>query len=107
MTSKTNFTAEQSPEAMASMADIGRGIDQAIGRLSPPALGLPTIQLVSRNDDAERDRGSWSPAPQIDERFLGKVGAKRANRAAIAVASSDFCFAHGALRARTHHSSTG
>jgi hypothetical protein len=70
MTSKTNFTAEHSPEAMASMADIGRGIDQAIGRLSPPALGLPTIQIVSRSDDTDLGRGTGAPAPQIDESLI-------------------------------------
>ena len=70
MTSKTYVTAKQSPEAMASMADIGRGIDQAIGRLSPPALGLPTIQFVSRSDDSNRGRGSGSPAPQVDKSLI-------------------------------------
>jgi hypothetical protein len=70
MTSRTNLTAKQSPEAVASMAGIGRSIDQAIGRLSPPALGLPTIQIVSRSDDTDRGRGSGSAPPQIEKSLI-------------------------------------
>jgi hypothetical protein len=70
MTSRTNVTAKQSPEAVASMAGIGRSIDQAIGRLSPPALGLPTIQIVSPSNDTNQGRGSGSSPPQIDKSLI-------------------------------------